>query len=602
MDLADFTGREAELAEILAAVADGRGPRVVAIDGMGGSGKTTLAVRAAYRLAGDYPDGQLYLDLHGYTSDGQPAPVGSALDSLLTAMGVPREQIPDDPAGQEMLWRSTLATRRVLLLLDNVADGAVLRPLLPAAPGCVALVTSRARLVDLDGATWISLGTMSERDSADLIRATLGADRVAAEPAAAHELAVLCGDLPLALRIATARLRNRPRWTIRYLVDRLRDETHRLDELSSGERGVAPTLRLSYQALDERSRRALRLLSVHPGETIDLHAAAAVLALDLREAEEVAEALLDVHLLEQPAIGLYAFHDLVRSFAAGLTAGPAGDEGALERLLEYQLSTSDAACELLFPGRARRPTGIRDTPARLPALPDASAAAAWLAGEQPTLRATIAMAHRRGLDRHAACLSHNVSLWLNACDMVHEFAETARLAVAAARRTGDPRLLGTSLLNLGVACRKLGLAAEGMAAAGEALEVAARLGDRHTEAHSNSVLGRYYVRDGRYEEAFAHLAAAAEPHAVLGTSRAEAESLSALSSLYHEQDRYEEAVEAAQRALDLGRQLTQHEIVLVAHNELGGSDLGHGEFVEAEQWLAQGRELCDGSNEPARRR
>ena len=597
LDLADFTGRESELTAVLAAAASGLDTRVVAIDGMGGSGKTSLAVHAAHRLADDYPDAQLYLDLRGYTPDGQSISAGVALDHLLHAMGVPRDQIPDDLIGQTTLWRATLATKRVLLLLDNVAGDAVIRPLLPASPGCVALVTSRARLVDLDGARWVSIGTMSTVDSARLITATLGADRVEAEPAAAHELAVLCAGLPLALRIATARLRNRPRWTIQYMVDRLRDETHRLDELSSGERGVAMTLRLSYQALNEGCRRALRLLSVHPGDAIDLHSAAAVLALDMRTAEEVLEALLDVHLLEQPAIGLYGFHDLVRSFAAGMASGPAGDDGAFERLLEYLLSASEAACEAMFSGRARRPTGIRETAARLPELGRASSAEAWTAQEQTTLLATVTMAHRRGFDRHAACLARNIGFWLNSVGMLNEFGELGRLAVAAARRTEDPALLSTSLSNLGVACWKLGRYDEGMQVAREAHAIAVRLGDRHTEAHSNGVLGLYNSLLGRFPEALTHLRAAVEQGRALGASRAEAESLTALSALYEQQGEYELAAEAACDALDLGRRLAQHEIVLVAVNDVALAYIGLGKFVEAEQWLAQGRDLCDGSNE-----
>ncbi|MFL6137218.1 MAG: AfsR/SARP family transcriptional regulator [Frankiaceae bacterium] len=498
MDLADFTGRAHELVEVLAAATDGGSTRIVAIDGMGGSGKTALAVRAAHRLVPAYPDGQLYLDLRGYAPEGQPVTTAGALDSLLRAMYVPRQQVPEELTEQLLLWQTMLADKRVLLLLDNVADASTIRPLLPTSPGCAALVTSRARLLDLDGARWMSIGALSAADSADLITTVLGADRVEAESDAARELAELCGHLPLALRIAATRLRNRPRWAIWYLVDRLRDEAHRLLELSSGDRDVATTLRLSYEALSDDCRRALRLLSVHSGE-IGLHAAAAILGLDVRATEDVLEELLDVRLLEQPAMGRYAFHDLVRSFAAGLTAGPAGDEGALERLLEHQLLASELACDVLFPARARRSTGSRGTRVQLPELADPSAAEAWLVREQRALQWSVVAAHRRGLDRQAACLARNVGFWLNAVGQVSEFAEISRLAVAAARRTGDATLLGTSLSHLGVACWKLGRFDESMDVARQAHEIAVRQGDQHTEAHSNGVLGLYnsYWADSR---------------------------------------------------------------------------------------------------------
>ena len=300
----------------------GRTSAIVAIDGMGGSGKTSLAVHAAHTAAADFPDGQLHIDLRGFTPGETPMTPAAALDSLLRALGTSSDHIPDDVPGRAALWRSTLAGRRVLLLLDNAADAAQVLPLLPASPGCLVLVTSRERLLDLDGADWLSVGPMSPEDGTLLIEEVLGRARVAAEPEAAEELVLLCGRLPLALRIVTARLRNRPRWTLSYLVDRLRDETYRLEELSAGERSVAATLQLSYQAMEEGHRTAFRVLGLHPGADVDAHAAAALLGTDTRSAETVLERLLDVQLLQQPDIGLYRFHDLVRTFAQSQSRPP----------------------------------------------------------------------------------------------------------------------------------------------------------------------------------------------------------------------------------------------------------------------------------------
>lgn len=507
-DLPDFTGRAKELAELFDYVQDeGRGSeryaRIVAIDGMGGMGKTTLAVRAAHRLADRYPDGQLHIDLHGFTPGREPVTPAAALDGLLRTLGTPGDRIPEDLEGRTAVWRSKLDGRRMLLLFDNAVDAAQIRPLLPASPGSLALITSRGRLLDLDGVEWVSIGMMEPEDSTSLMAETLGTTRVAAEPGASAELAELCGHLPLALRIATARLRNRPRWTVRYLVERLRDEKRRMDELSSGERSVAATLRLSYLAMDEEYRTAFRILSLYPCAGTDVHSAAALLGTTVRDAEDALEFLLDVHLVQQPDIGLYTFHDLVRSFAQSLR-GPAtadDDAAAVERLLSYYMTTSDAACEVLFPGRERRPTGIPPYQGERPRFRDAEQAVSWFDREQAGLLAAVSLAERSGHDRYAACLSRNIGFHLHSHGQLDEFWSVGHLAVAAARRLDDPALLGISLANLGAACWKLGRFEEGLEVAREARDTAVRAGDRHTEANSESTIGLLLSMLGRYGEA-----------------------------------------------------------------------------------------------------
>ena len=600
--LADFTGRERELELLLerARAAAGPSTRIVAIDGMGGSGKTVLAVRAAHELAADYPDGQLHIDLRGNTPGESPVPPETALDRLLRTLGLPGDRIPEDVAGRTALWRGMLAGKRLLLLLDNAADAAGIRPLLPTEPGCLTLITSRARLLDLDGADWISIGVMAPEESAALVSATLGGPRVAAEPEAAAELARLCGHLPLALRIATARLRNRPRWTLAYLVDRLRDETRRLDELSSGERSVAANLRLSYQVLDARSRTSFRMLVLHPGGEMDRYSTAALLGTGVREAEDVLEALLDVHLLQQPDIGWYSFHDLVRDFARSLIgkATEEEDSAAVGQLLDYYLAGTETACMVLFPGRRRRPTGLPEPDLELPPLAAPEAAQGWFVREHTTLLAAVALAERSGFDRYTVCLARNIGFSLNARGCLDEFREVSRTAVATARRLGDPALLGVSLANLGVACWKVGDFTEGIDVAQEARDVAAGLGDRHTEAHSESTLGLYKSLLGRFPEALEHLERSLEHERELGTTRAEAESLTALSTLYEQWGRCEEAVDAARRAVELGRRLGRNDNELAALNDLILACLDLGRYDEAENCLVRARELCDGPLEP----
>ncbi|MFJ7591579.1 BTAD domain-containing putative transcriptional regulator [Streptomyces sp. NPDC097617] len=604
-DLPDFTGRAKELAELFDYVRDeGRGSdryaRIVAIDGMGGMGKTTLAVHAAHRLADRYPDGQLHIDLHGFTPGRDPVTPTAALDSLLRTLGTPGDRIPEDLEGRTALWRSKLDGRRMLLLCDNAVDAAQIRPLLPASPGSLALITSRGRLLDLDGVEWVSIGMMEPEDSTSLMAETLGSTRVAAEPAASAELAELCGHLPLALRIATARLRNRPRWTVRYLVERLRDEKRRMDELSSGERSVAATLRLSYLAMDEEYRTAFRILSLYPCAGTDVHSAAALLGTAVRDAEDALEFLLDVHLVQQPDIGLYTFHDLVRSFAQSLR-GPAtadDDAAAVERLLGYYMTTSDAACEVLFPGRERRPTGIPPYQGERPHFRDAEQAVSWFDREQAGLLAAVSLAERSGHDRYAACLSRNIGFHLHTHGQLDEFWSVGHLAVAAARRLDDPALLGISLANLGAACWKLGRFEEGLEVAREARDTAVRAGDRHTEANSESTIGLLLSMLGRYGEALPLLERSVAAARELGNLRAESESLTTLSTLYERWGRYAEAAAAAGRAIEIDHDLGYRSNEIVALTDMAFAQVGLGEYTDADASLKRARDLCDETRSP----
>lgn len=573
---------------------------MVAIDGMGGSGKTSLAVRAARQVADLFPDGQLHIDLQGFTPGERSVTPASALDSLLRAVGTPAERIPDDTEGRAALWRSTLADRRVLLLLDNAHDAAQILPLLPPAHGCLVLVTSRSRLFDLDGAEWISIGPMSHDDGEQLLTEMLGTARVAAEPKATAELAELCGRLPLALRIVAARLRNRPRWTVQYLVDRLHDETRRLEELSVGERSVAATLRLSFQAMDEEHRAAFRMLSLHPGSDLDAHSTAALLGMDPHGSEAILERLLDVHFLQQPDMGLYRFHDLVRNFAQS-QGGPAterDDSEAVERLLDYYLAATEEACQLLFPGRKRSSTGIPTFPGELPPLPDPERAAQWFDREHSSLLSAVTLADRHGLDRHTVALTRNIVFRLNARGRFEDFRDLSQIAVAAARRLEDLALLGVSLSNLGVACWKLGHFDEGIEVVGEGRDIALRLGDKHTEAHSESTIGLLLTVLGQHAEALPHLERAIALERELDIPRSEAETLTNLSTLHEQWGRYEEAAAAARQALAIHRDVDHRDNEVMALTDLAFAHVGLGEYEDARTCLERARDRCDDSSPP----
>jgi DNA-binding SARP family transcriptional activator len=319
-----FTGRRTELAQLLSLALDSAagGLAVAAIVGMPGVGKTALAVHTAHRLADRFPDGQLVVELHGYTQHAAPVAPADALARALRALGVPPELIPDGVGERAGLYRSRLAGRRVLILLDNAADESQVQPLLPGAPGCLVLVTSRRCLSGLDHAAIVPLDPLSQPDAVGMFARVLGGDRMAAEPPElVAETVELCGRLPLAIRMAAARLVSHPSWGVRYLVERLRAAPNRPSELTCGQRGVAAALDGSYRRLTVEQQRCYRVLGRHPGPQVDPPAAAGLLGVPLVQAHRLLDQLLDEHLLREPTPGRYEFHPLIRAHAAALTEG-----------------------------------------------------------------------------------------------------------------------------------------------------------------------------------------------------------------------------------------------------------------------------------------
>ncbi|OIK01226.1 AfsR/SARP family transcriptional regulator [Streptomyces monashensis] len=598
-DLPDFTGRESELARILEA---GRAPaggstRIVGVDGMGGSGKSALAVHAAHLLAADYPDGQLFVDLRGFSPGEKAQEPSAVLHSLLRAVGIPDDRIPDDLERRTTLWRTVSAQRRLLLLLDNAADAAQVRPLLPAAEDCLAILTGRVRMLDLDGAEWLSLGLLSPDDSATLLTRTLGADRTTAEPEATARLAGLCGGLPLALRITTARLRNRPRWTVQYLVDRLADETRRLRELSAGERSVEATLRLSYQAMDADQRIAFRLLGLHPGSAIDVHSAAALLGTDVHDAEDTLENLLDAHLLEQHEAGLYGFHDLVRTYAMSVREAEDDEEGAVGRLVGYYTLATDQACDVLFPGRERFGEPPAGEVPELPRLDSDARALRWYDREHEALLAVVARAGAGTRPGPTALLARNLLFYLDMRGHYEQFRVVSRIAVDAARELADPMLLSVSLSNLAVAHWWLGDFPDGIATAQEGLALVSGK-DRGSEASCLDVLGLLHGALGNFDAARTYLTQAIPLHRELGLDRMEAQALDNLGTVETWSGNYAEGVRYSARATELNRRVGARSNEIHSLTWLALAHLGTGEEERARACLAQALELCDESRKP----
>ncbi|MFK0113874.1 BTAD domain-containing putative transcriptional regulator [Streptomyces sp. NPDC091217] len=449
-DLPYFTGRDEQLAR-LDALRSGRSTGVCVLVGAAGVGKTALAVHWAHRARDHFPDGQLFVDLRGYSPEGAPLRPAEALVRFLLALGVASERIPGTSEAAADLYRTLTAGRRMLVVLDNAVDVDQVRPLLPGGPGCLVLVTSRNRLAGLavrDGAHRLSVDVFGAEESRLLLVRTLGKARVEAEPEAAAELADICGHLPLALRISAANLDHAPRRA-------LRDQT---DELCEGDRlgllsvdgddayAVRTAFGVSYHALSAPVRRLFRLLALVPGPDIGVEAAAVLTSTAPREAARLLEQLSAAHLIREHRRGRYRCHDLLMLYAAErlrLEEPRAAGEAASARLYAWLLAAVNRCARLLYPGTQRMP-GADDESGwalaslvPLPDLADASTAARWLDVELPGLAAVV---HRAAAEGHPA--AWQLADGLRGCSWTRKYSvdwlAVGGAALAAARHAGLP--------------------------------------------------------------------------------------------------------------------------------------------------------------------
>ncbi|MGV9890891.1 ATP-binding protein [Streptomyces sp. NPDC003395] len=494
-DVPDFTGRAEQLAAVLAAVDS---HRAVSVDGMAGVGKTCLAVHAAHRLADAFPDAQLYVDLHGFTEGRPPLDADSALRMLLGALDVPSERVPQE--GLEALaacWRSELADRRVVVVLDNAADAEQVRPLLPGAGDSVALITSRNRLLGLEEVPPVSLDVLSPRESAELLARASGDDgpdgRLARDPESAAEVLRRCGHLPLALRLAGARLRHRPGWTVGILVERMAEGASEFDTAFA----------MSVRQLDRAQARLFRMLGLLPGESFDAYVAAALADVPLRTARAMLEDLVDAHLVQQPAADRYRLHDLVHQHArrAAAEQDPEAErERALGRVLDYYVhaaAAADAAMPFLSPGR---PATVGPPPAALPRFTDKHAAFGWLVSEYANLIAVFETAAAVGADVHVCELPRFLrAFFARRCGTTHLNFLFER-SLAAAERLGDPLQLAEAHSDLGFARYNAGRMPEAADAYATAGSLVSGAGDRRAEAELALRRGYLSWDTGRVEE------------------------------------------------------------------------------------------------------
>jgi DNA-binding SARP family transcriptional activator/tetratricopeptide (TPR) repeat protein len=502
-----FTGRAAEFARVLAAAdAPSRhagapsvvAPTVCVIDGMGGVGKTALAVRAAHAVKDRFPGGELFLDLHGYTAGMAPLAAQDALEQLLRALDVPSERIPPDLAGRAALWRSRLTGSRTLLVLDNAASTAQVRPLLPADPGCLVLITSRRRLTGLDDAHCVSLDVLGDEEAADLLRRAAGTGRI--EPGAPEvaELVRLCGNMPLAIRIAASRLRHRSMLDVAALAARMRDERRRLEHLRDDERDLTAVFASSYASLPAEEARLLRYLGLVPGPDFGVPAVAELLGSDRYTAEHLLESLLDHNLLLQHTEQRFTLHDLLRGYARSLGARiePGEREQARGRLLDYYQRTAQAADRLL-PDALRR--GER------PAAPtDQAEALAWMRAERENLLAAVGYAAEHGLPERVVALTAALAALLYQDGPWPEALRLHERAEAAARLVGDREELAYALIARAVPLRQLSGREAADALVLQARELLRELGRPSGEAVCLYRLGRSAQAVGDYPTALRH--------------------------------------------------------------------------------------------------
>ena len=641
----DFTGRSEQverLGELLAGAGSEDSPgavRVVLVVGSGGLGKTALAVHAAHLLAGQFPDGQLYANLLGATDPADPAEV---LARFLRDLGVDGPRIPLSEEERAAQFRTRLAGRRVLVVLDDARDAAQVQPLLPGSASCSVLVTARGALHELVGSRVIDLDVLPAREARMLFGVVAGEERAAAEPAATEAVLKACAGLPLAIRIAGARLARRGGRTVRALADRLSDERRRLDELRMGNLAVRASFEVSFTSLPGPDTpggldpaRAFRLLGLWTGPSIGLPAASGLLGEPERAAAGALEVLVDAHLLEAPDLDTYRFHDLLRVYAAdrALTEESEADRlEAINRVLSWYLYTAEAAAQVISGQRRQVPLGR--VPARLRPLAFATLeeALAWCERERPELMAAVRLAAASGLHELAWKLPAAAMVFYGRRSHWADWVTTHEIGLASTRSIGDRLAEAWMLNNLGMAYGvqrreeslgyfeqaialsrelgngpgeaqavtniantyfRLGNFAEARGAALRSLDIERRVGDRFGEGIALGILGSACRELGEYDEAINYLHQALEISRELGDRDGEAECLKDLGEAYLGLGRTKDAIGRMEDALAIWQSIGGRSGQAATLQRLGEAQLRAGDAGKARSLLAQAIDLYD---------
>ncbi|WP_415925270.1 ATP-binding protein [Streptomyces sp. ME19-01-6] len=561
-DVRGFVNRTEELHRLDAILTGGEGDSVVVaicvIAGTAGAGKTSLALRWAHQVKADFPDGQLYVNLRGY-DPGEPVTGQEALHRFLTGLGVPPGAVPTDTEAAAALFRSLSADRRVLIVLDNAATVAQVRPLLPGHAGCLVIVTSRDRLSGLavrDGAHRITLGTLPEPEAVALLRAVTSGYRPEDDAEKLAELARLCARLPLALRIAAERAASHPHMRLDELIADLRDESALWAALSTGDEQDADAVRSvfawSYRALSPAAARLFRLLGLHPGPGFGLGAVSALAGISVRQARQLLDVLVGGHLLEQTAPDRFEFHDLLRAYAteqSRLEETADSRAAALWRVLDWYLHTADAAQSRITPAREHVPLDPADEKVVPLSFADYDQAVDWSEREQTNLVAATRAAEKAGLDRHAWQLSAVFWSAQAPSAAVTDWLVTGEIGLRAVRRLGDRVGEAGILESLGFAYRRLNDLPEALNSHREALAIRRELGDTRGEASALNALGLLALRTRRLRDAEEQFVRAMAIFHELGAAHWEAVTRANLATVHFEAGRLTEAESNLEQAL-----------------------------------------------------
>ncbi|WP_433380538.1 BTAD domain-containing putative transcriptional regulator [Actinoplanes sp. CA-142083] len=607
-DVFGFTGRAGQLAQL-----EEPAP-IFVVSGMAGVGKSALAVHWAHTVAGRFPDGQLYVNLRGFDPAGRVMDPADAVRGFLDALGVARDKVPAGLDAQAALYRSLLAGKRILVLLDNARDAEHVRPLLPATAGAVAVVTSRNRLTGLlaaEGARPVALDVLSDEEARDLLARRLGADRTAAEPGAVDEIVEACARLPLALAITAARAQQ-SRFPLARFAAELRESG--VDALDTGDPGlqVRAVFDCSYAALSAPAARLFRLLGLHPGPDFGTAAATALAGHDARR--ELAE-LLNANLLTEHLPGRYVFHDLLRAYAAGLDKTDTKE--AAQRLLDHYAHTAHAADRLLYP--ARDPMEIPLGDGKPAPLADHHEAMDWLAAEHRVLLAAARYAAGNGYDAHAWQLAWGLDTFLFRRGLWHEQIPLWTIAAEAAERLGDLTARAFAYRSVGRTHIAFGRHEEARAQLNKAAALYERTGNAAGQGFIHNTLAYLLGSQHRYAESLEHSARALALYREAGSPRGQAIALSQFGWHNDMLGNYEEAIGYCHEALVLNRQVGDRrgeadvlDSLGYAHHHLGRHeeaadsyrqaidlvrDLGD-RYAEA-QILVHLGETCEASGDPA---
>ncbi len=657
-----FVGRRKQLALLggpTEEAAKAEAAVVVSVAGMAGVGKTSLVLHWAHRVAERFPDGQLFVDLRGFGPAGTPVEPAAALHRFLDGLGVPVDRIPAGLDAQAGLFRSLIAGRRMLLVLDNARDAEQVRPLLPGSPGCLVLVTSRAKLAGLavgGNAELLGLDLLSAEEAHQLLVSRIPADRAAAEPEVITQLTELCGRLPLALAIAGARAGEQPEFPLAVLTAELRGAARRLDGLDAGDAvtSIRATLSWSYRQLAEPPARMLRLLSVHPGPGITAAAAASLAGNPRRAAVQMLRDLTTASLVTEYLPGRYALHDLVRAFAAeqaGLAEHAEDHRMAVRRMLDHYLHTADAA-DLMISHKTmwertrwERDPVVLDTP-QPGVTPESFAsrgqALAWFAAEHAVLVKITVQAAETGLDVHAWQLARSLEVFVRLRGHWHEQITIQRIAQRAATRLSNQGARAWAHRELGLAFAHSGQFDHAHLNFGRALALYQELGDEegqtltrisaaavsgwlghHREALEQTLaavrlqsapkrsagnkgleatllnnLGYFHARLGELDQARVRCRQALELYRDAGDRYGEAITLDSLAYICHQAGDHAEAVAHYGRAIEQLRQLGAVGTCARVLRGLGESHQAAGDTAAARDARQQAMQILDGMHHP----